>query len=252
MRILLTNDDGIDAHGLQLLRQHLAQSHDVTVVAPAENQSGVSSALSLRKPVALVERDSQQFAVAGTPADCVQIALATLPEWDLLISGPNAGANMGCDTLYSGTVAAALEARGGSRPALAISLCCDAGSNKNEANYLTVVRVVEQLLKQPEIWADMPVAAININVPDVAEAELQGWCWTRLGRRQAAEVATLWPGRDDAWCIGAAGAPADFSDGTDFAAVAANYVSLTPLMIDLTAHSILQAYAGKIANAHRT
>jgi len=233
MRILLSNDDGYFAPGLACLAQALATVADVTVVAPERDRSGASNSLTLDRPLSLRQSSSGYHYVNGTPTDCVHLAVTgMMPELpDMVISGINRGANMGDDTIYSGTVAAATEGFLLGIPSLAVSL-----ASKSADNYQTAARVVSDIvarcLRDP---FPQPIL-LNINVPDVPYEELQGTAITRLGKRHKAEpvVKSVNPRGETVYWVGAAGAAQDAGAGTDFHAVAQNQVSITPLQIDLT------------------
>jgi 5'-nucleotidase len=240
MRILLSNDDGYFAPGLAILAESLAGLGEVTVVAPERDRSGASNSLTLDRPLS-VRRSANGFLfVNGTPTDCVHLAvtgfLSELP--DVVVSGINLGANMGDDTIYSGTVAAATEGYVLGISALAVSL-----TSKEGRHYETAGRVardlVERLARRP-----MPQPLLlNVNVPDVAFGALQGVEVTRLGKRHKAEgvVKTENPRGQTVYWIGAAGEAQDAGPGTDFFAVAADRVSVTPLQMDLTHQSQIAA-----------
>lgn len=233
MRILLSNDDGYFAPGLSALADALADLGEVVVVAPEQNRSGASNSLTLDRPLHLKKAANGFHFVNGTPTDCVHLAvtgmLDSLP--DIIVSGINHGANMGDDTIYSGTVAAATEGYLLGIPSIAISLCSFEGRNFASAG-LVARQLVERFIKQP---MKVPVL-LNVNVPDIPYSELQGTEVTRLGRRHKAEpvVKTVSPRNETLYWIGAAGAAADAGPGTDFNAVERGCVSITPLQIDLT------------------
>lgn len=235
MKILVSNDDGYLAEGLQTLSRRLVELGTVDVVAPDRNQSGASSSLTLHAPLHVVETSPRVYAVGGTPSDCVHLALSGfLPEDpDIVVSGINHGANLGDDVIYSGTVAAAIEGRHLGLPAIAVSLAGYDVSHFETAAEVCV-RVLTSMQREP-----LPSDSIlNINVPDVPLSELQGISATRLGFRHRAEplVRETDPrGRPIYW-IGPAGAEADAGPGTDFAAIEAGFASVTPLQIDLTRH----------------
>lgn len=238
MRILLSNDDGCQAPGLRCLSEALHAIADVTVVAPDRNRSGASNSLSLLNPLRVQRHDDGVYCVDGTPTDCVHLALTGfLPEVpDMVVSGINAGANLGDDTLYSGTVAAAMEGRHLGYSAVAVSNVSLAPKHYDAAARVTV-KLIRQLQQVP-----LPGDTIlNVNVPDLPYEHLQGFEVTRLGNRHRAEGAQ--PGRDPRgrpiWWIGAAGAEQDCGPGTDFYAVQQGRVSITPLLVDLTRHSAL-------------
>lgn len=233
MRILLSNDDGYTAPGLILLAAALQELGEVTVVAPERNRSGASNSLTLDRPLLLKTAENGFYYVNGTPSDCVHLAVTgMLPkEPDLVISGINLGANMGDDTIYSGTVAAAMEGYLLGIPALAVSLASFAGRH-----FATAARIVRKLVER---FRTRPFGApllLNINVPDLPDEAIRGWEVTRLGRRHKAEpvVKQVSPRGDTVYWIGAAGAAADAGEGTDFHALECGKVSITPLQIDLT------------------
>lgn len=233
MRILLSNDDGYFAPGLAALYDALSGLGDVVVVAPEQNRSGASNSLTLDRPLFLKKAASGFYFVNGTPTDCVHLAvtgmLDDLP--DIIVSGINNGANMGDDTIYSGTVAAATEGFLLGIPSIAISLTSFEGSNY-EAAALVARELVERFIRNP---VKEPVL-LNVNVPDIPYAELKGMEVTRLGRRHKAEavVKTVSPRNETVYWVGATGAAADAGAGTDFNAVERGWVSITPLQIDLT------------------
>jgi len=233
MRILLSNDDGYFAPGLAALAEALREVGDVVVVAPEQNRSGASNSLTLDRPLFLKKAANGFHYVNGTPTDCVHLAvtgmLDTLP--DIIVSGVNLGANMGDDTIYSGTVAAATEGYLLGIPSIAVSLTSFEG--KNFATAGRVAReLVERFSRQP-VWDPI---LLNVNVPDIPYSQLNGQEVTRLGRRHKAEpvVKTVSPRNETLYWIGAAGAAADAGPGTDFNAVERGCVSITPLQIDLT------------------
>ncbi len=247
MRILLSNDDGYFAPGLAILAEHLAPLGDIVVVAPERDRSGASNSLTLDRPL-IVRRAANGFSyVNGTPTDCVHLAVTGFLEHqpDIVVSGINYGANMGDDTIYSGTVAAATEGFLLGIPSIAISLASHAGRN-----FVTAGRIAAQLVER---FQRAPVAQpvlLNVNVPDLPEADLAGIEITRLGKRHKAEavVKSKNPRDQTIYWIGAAGDAQDAGPGTDFHAVANNAVSITPLQIDLTYHAqikLLRDWMGK-------
>ena len=233
MRILLSNDDGYFAPGLAALVEALGGLGEVVVVAPEQNRSGASNSLTLDRPLYLKKAASGFYFVNGTPTDCVHLAvtgmLDDLP--DIIVSGINNGANMGDDTIYSGTVAAATEGYLLGIPSIAISLTNFEGNNYATAG-LVARELVERFIRDP---IRQPVL-LNVNVPDIPYAELNGMEVTRLGRRHKAEpvVKMTSPRNETVYWIGAAGAAADAGPGTDFNAIERGVVSITPLQIDLT------------------
>ena len=233
MRILLSNDDGYFAPGLAQLAEVLSAFNDVTVVAPERDRSGASNSLTLDRPLTLHQSHNGFYYVNGTPTDCVHLAvtgmLETLP--DMVISGINHGANMGDDTIYSGTVAAATEGFLLGIPSLAVSLASQAGGH-----YATAARVTAELVKRFQERPFREPVLLNVNVPDVAYDDLRGSKVTRLGKRHKAEpvIKSVNPRGQTVYWVGAAGAAQDAGDGTDFHAVSQNIVSITPLQMDLT------------------
>ena len=242
MRILLSNDDGYFAPGLSALAEALADLGDVVVVAPEQNRSGASNSLTLDRPLHLKKAANGFHFVNGTPTDCVHLAVTGMLDGlpDIIVSGINNGANMGDDTIYSGTVAAATEGYLLGIPAIAVSLTSFEG--KNFASAGAVARqLVERFIRQP---MKEPVL-LNVNVPDIPFSELKGMEVTRLGRRHKAEpvVKTVSPRNETLYWIGAAGAAADAGPGTDFNAVERGCVTITPLQIDLTHAAQMSAIA---------
>ncbi|MCP5269422.1 MAG: 5'/3'-nucleotidase SurE [Zoogloeaceae bacterium] len=233
MHILLSNDDGYFAPGIDHLARGLAGLGEITVVAPERDRSGASNSLTLDRPLSLRRTANGFYHVNGTPTDCVHLAvtgmLDTLP--DMVVSGINHGANMGDDTIYSGTVAAATEGYLLGVPAIAVSLVSKSGGNFQTAADIArtlVTRFLAQPIKTPVL--------LNVNVPDVPLDQIRGIRVTRLGRRHKAEpvIKAQTPRGETVYWVGAAGEAADAGEGTDFHAVANNYVSVTPLQIDLT------------------
>ncbi|ALM82517.1 5'/3'-nucleotidase SurE [Bordetella sp. N] len=234
MRILVSNDDGYTAPGLLALVEALRGLGELTVVAPEVNHSGASNSLTLNRPLSVREAGNGFFYVNGTPSDCVHVALTggLVPDRpDLVVSGINNGANMGDDTLYSGTVAAATEGYLFGIPAIAFSLN-EKGWGNLDAAAAMARRVVEHQIAQP---LAAPVL-LNVNFPNRPLEAMTGWAVTRLGKRHPSEpvVRTTSPYGEDIYWIGPAGAAADAMPGTDFHAVAEGKVSITPLRLDLT------------------
>jgi len=233
MRILLSNDDGYYAPPIALLAEMLAPLAEVTVVAPERDRSGASNSLTLDRPLTVRRAHSGFFYVNGTPTDCVHVALTGLLSElpDLVISGINDGANMGEDTLYSGTVAAATEGYLLGVPSIAVSLVLQGGENFAAAGRVTV-ELVERFRERPLTGPWL----FNVNVPDVEYGALRGMQVTRLGRRHKAEPVTKMtsPRGETVYWVGAVGAVQDAGEGTDFHAVASGRVSITPLQVDLT------------------
>ena len=240
MRILLSNDDGYFAPGLACLAEALSVIADIIVVAPERDRSGSSNSLTLDRPLSLRKSHNGFYYVNGTPTDCVHLAvtgmLDTLP--DMVVSGINDGANMGDDTIYSGTVAAATEGFLLGIPSLAISL-----ARFSAGNFATAARVAKEIVQRFENDRLHGAVLLNINVPDVAYVDLQGIEVTRLGRRHKAEpvVKSKSPRGETVYWVGAAGPAQDAGEGTDFSAVKRNRISITPLQIDLTRYGQLDA-----------
>ena len=240
MHILISNDDGYFAPGLEVLAKALSVFAKVTVVAPERDRSGSSNSLTLDRPLAVRRAGSGFFYVNGTPTDCVHLAvtglLDTLP--DMVISGVNHGANMGDDTIYSGTVAAATEGFLLGIPSVAVSLV-STGRDLYETAANVVADIAQRHIKSP---LGQPVL-LNINVPDLPLNELRGIEVTRLGKRHKAEpvVKSATPRGETVYWVGAAGAAQDSGEGTDFHAISRNAVSVTPLQIDLTRYQQMQA-----------
>lgn len=238
MKILISNDDGYQARGIRCLAEALASHEKVDVVAPERDRSGASNSLTLDQPLRPRIADNGFIYVDGTPTDCVHLAITGLleEEPDIVVSGINAGANLGDDVIYSGTVAAAMEGRFLGFPAIAVSLVCD-GSN----HYETAARVVTALL---EAMASSPMPTdtiLNINVPDVPLSHLRGLQVTRLGQRHKAEpvIRSVDPRGESIYWVGPPGSEQDAGQGTDFHAVREGYASITPMQVDLTRHRSL-------------
>lgn len=241
MKILISNDDGYQSPGIQCLVASLREVAEVFVVAPDRDRSGASNSLTLEYPIRATHVENGVMRVDGTPTDCVHLAITGLleEEPDMVVSGINAGANLGDDVLYSGTVAAAMEGRFLGLPAIAVSLV-------GQRHYETAARVVRHLIGR--LQADpLPADTIlNVNVPDLPWEQLAGYQATRLGHRHKAEPvmrATDPRGRTIYW-VGPPGAEQDAGPGTDFHAIRHNYVSITPILVDLTRYAALDKVAG--------
>lgn len=242
MRILLSNDDGVNAKGMQVLQQALMAIAEVTTVGPDRNCSGASNSLTLLNPLRTQQLENGFIAVNGTPTDCVHLAISQLLDFtpDLVVAGINHGANLGDDVLYSGTVAAATEGRHLGLPAIAVSL-----AGREEQHFATAAHVTVQViqkLKSHPLPADQ---ILNINVPAIPLSELKGIQVTRLGRRHKAETMTSttdpW-GRKIYW-YGSLGPELDAGEGTDFYAIANGYASVTPLHVDMSAYKSMETLA---------
>lgn len=240
MRILLSNDDGYFAPGLAALYEALTGLGEIVVVAPEQNRSGASNSLTLDRPLYLKKAASGFYFVNGTPTDCVHLAVTGMLEYlpDIIVSGINNGANMGDDTIYSGTVAAATEGFLLGIPSIAVSMTSFEGKH-----YETAGRVARELVERQVNNPIRQPVLLNVNVPDIPYSQLQGMEVTRLGRRHKAEpvVKMNSPRNETVYWVGAAGAAADAGPGTDFNAIAQNRVSITPLQIDLTHTAQLSA-----------
>ena len=248
MHILLSNDDGYFAPGLAILAEILAPFAKVTVVAPERDRSGASNSLTLDRPLTVRRAANGFFFVNGTPTDCVHIAVTGLLDElpDMVISGVNYGANMGDDTIYSGTVAAATEGFLLGIPSLAISLVASGGEH-----FATAARFASEIVQR---YSRTPLEAptlLNVNVPDVPYDALGGVEVTRLGKRHKAEpvVKSSTPRGETVYWVGAAGGAQDAGAGTDFNAVVRNVVSVTPLQMDLTRFSQLEVVKTWLAGA---
>jgi 5'-nucleotidase len=240
VKILLSNDDGYQAEGLEALRLAMSPLGSVTTVAPDRNRSGASNSLTLDVPVRAARYAVDSYYVNGTPTDCVHLAVSGLFDFehDIVVSGVNDGANLGDDTLYSGTVAAAVEGRFLGLPAIAVSLCVETGSPRNFASAAQLAaRLVARMTRLP---LQGPII-LNVNVPDLPDGELRGVRVTRLGNRHRAKPVI--PAKDprgrEVYWVGSAGSGQDAGPGTDFHAIAEGYASITPLQIDLTRHAAL-------------
>ncbi|WP_321276415.1 5'/3'-nucleotidase SurE [Thiomicrorhabdus indica] len=258
MKVLLSNDDGYFATGIQVLLDKISQHNgqflgesieSICVIAPDQNRSAASNSLTLSSPLRLQEHSHfakasahldkvKIFGVNGTPTDCVHLGVNGVLGYqpDIVISGINSGANMGDDVIYSGTVAAATEGRFLGKPSIAISLCGD-------THFETAAKVLMELCQNRNALPVSNNCVININVPDIPYNELKGVKVTRLGKRHASEpvVQQLDPRGLPIHWIGPAGSAMDATEGTDFEAVETGYVSVTPLMIDLTDYGAIDA-----------
>jgi len=245
VRILLSNDDGYFAPGLEQLAIALRPHAEITVVAPERDRSGASNSLTLDRPLSVRKAPSGFLFVNGTPTDCVHLAVTGLldPLPDMVISGINHGPNMGDDTIYSGTVAAATEGYLLGIPSIAVSLASKSGTHFETAAKVAVDLVLRYARHPTAVWL------LNVNVPDLPLASVGGVRTTRLGRRHKAEdvVPMRTPRGETVYWVGAAGAAADAGQGTDFYTVESGYVSITPLQIDLTNRDQLEGVADWLA-----
>jgi 5'-nucleotidase len=245
MRILISNDDGYLAPGLVALAEALAAIADVTVIAPESNRSGASNSLTLDRPLSLHQASNGFYFVNGTPSDCVHLALTGIlaGKPDLVVAGINQGQNMGDDTLYSGTVAAATEAYLFGIPAIAFSQVEHGWEHVDAA-----AQVALDLVKRGFGAMQKPFL-LNVNIPNRAYAELNRVVATRLGKRHVSEPVIKMQdphGRDIYW-VGPTGAAKDAGEGTDFYATQQGWVSVTPLQVDLTHTAQLPALQESLA-----
>ncbi len=233
MKILVSNDDGINAPGIEALAAAMATLADIVVAAPDRNRSGASNSLTLTNPLRVKEIQPNWFSIEGTPTDCVHLAITGLMDADpdMVVSGINNGANMGDDVLYSGTVAAAIEGRSLGFPSLAFSL-----AGHSPQYYSTAAEVAKQIVARLMVDPLPPATILNINIPDVPFAQLQGYEITRFGSRHRAEptIKAIDPRGETIYWIGLPGKEQDAGMGTDFYAVAHNFVSITPLSLNWT------------------
>ena len=238
MRILLSNDDGYFSPGIEHLARALSAIAEITVVAPERDRSGASNSLTLDRPLVVKQSTNGFYYVNGTPADCVHLAATGMLDEkpDMVVTGINSGANMGDDTIYSGTVAAATEGYLLGVPSIAMSLCCRTGGH-----FETAARVAQEVVQMILHQQSKEPLLLNVNVPDVPYELLRGMTATRLGKRHKAEPAVPLenPRNETSYWVGFAGAVQDGGEGTDFHAVRNNQVSITPLQIDLTHNSQL-------------
>ena len=242
MHILLSNDDGYLAPGLRILESYLSTEHRISVVAPERNRSAASNSLTLERPLRVHRADNGFYYVNGTPTDCVHLALTGLldDEPDIVISGINAGANMGDDVIYSGTVAAAMEGRFLGLPAIAVSVA------SYQPEHLATAAIEAGMLitkLQQEAFKDTSI--LNVNVPDIPMEQVGGIRATRLGNRHRSEgvIEQKDPRGDSIYWVGPPGEAQDAGEGTDFHAVENGFISVTPLQIDLTGYDSLNTLA---------
>lgn len=238
MKILVSNDDGYLATGINALAEALAEIAEVVVVAPDRNHSGASNSLTLHSPLRIHEIAKNRYFVNGTPSDCVHLALSGFLDYepDIVVSGINHGANLGDDVIYSGTVAAAMEGRFLGFPAVAVSLVGSA-----PAHFDTAAQVACDLVRKLQNNPLPSDAILNVNVPDLPYDQVGGVQAARLGFRHKAEpmVRTKDPRDRTIYWIGPAGPGQDSGEGTDFEALSNGFVAVTPLKVDLTRHEAL-------------
>ncbi|MEE7547415.1 5'/3'-nucleotidase SurE [Xanthomonas sp. Kuri4-1] len=246
MRVLVSNDDGVDAPGIRILAEKLRDAgHEVMVVAPDRDRSGASNSLTLDLPIRTKRLDPHTCSVAGTPTDCVHLALTGMLDYepDIVVSGINNSANLGDDVIYSGTVSAAMEGRFLGLPAVAVSLVT---RNHQAQHYATAARAAVEIvarLKADPLPAD---TILNVNVPDLAWDQVRGFEVTRLGNRHRSEPCLPQndPRGHTVYWIGPAGPEQDAGAGTDFHAVRTGHISITPIHVDLTRYQALEKVAG--------
>jgi 5'-nucleotidase len=248
MKILISNDDGFQAPGIVALHAALQDIAEVEVIAPEHNNSAKSNALTLAAPLYVHKAHNGFRYVTGTPADCVHIALKGLLDYkpDLVVSGINNGANMGDDTIYSGTVGAAMEAYLFGVPAIAFSQIEKGWAHVDAA--AQIARLLVQRIER-ERMLEGPAFLLNVNIPNRSLEELKPLKVCRLGRRHAAEkvITQDSPRGETMYWIAGAGSAKDSGEGTDFHATAAGHVALTPLQIDLTDHASLGDWREAVA-----
>jgi len=241
MRVLVSNDDGVEAPGIVVLARTLSAAGEVIVVAPDRDRSGASNSLTLDQPIRVVKLDDNRFRVAGTPTDCVHLALCGMldKDPDIVVSGINNSANLGDDVIYSGTVSAAMEGRFLGLPAIAVSLVTAEGSGHHFDSAAQAALAIMQRLVVDPLPAD---TILNVNVPDRPWHELRGFAVTRLGKRHRSApcIRQVDPRGRPLWWIGPAGEVDDDGPGTDFNAVRDGYISITPIHVDLTRFQALE------------
>lgn len=260
MKILICNDDGYQATGIVALYESLKTIADVEVVAPEQNNSAKSNALTLHSPM-YVQKAANGFRyIDGTPADCVHIALTGLLGYrpDLVVSGINNGANMGDDTIYSGTVGAAMEGYLFGIPSIAFSQTekgwahIDVAAKRARELVLQMIPSLETVA--PGAQPTMAPWLLNVNIPNLPDDEIKGVKVARLGRRHSAErvITQTSPRGEVMYWIGGAGQAKEAGEGTDFFATSQGYVSITPLQVDLTDHERLPYWAQTAARLAQT
>ncbi|MFZ1390189.1 MAG: 5'/3'-nucleotidase SurE [Dokdonella sp.] len=250
MRVLVSNDDGVDAPGILVLARHLSVIGDVVVVAPDRDRSGASNSLTLDQPIRAKRLEDGRYRVSGTPTDCVYLALSGLLEVvpDIVVSGINSAANLGDDVIYSGTVSAAMEGRFLGLPAIAVSLVT---RDHKGVHYDSAARAVTLLMRKLLVDPLPADTILNVNVPDLPWQDIRGLSVARLGRRHRASsgcIEQIDPrGRAMYW-IGPPGEAEDEGPGTDFHAVREGFVSITPIHVDLTRYQGLEKVSGWVSS----
>ena len=233
MKILVSNDDGYDAPGITALATALSSLAEITVVAPSRNRSATSNSITVDRPLRITQADNGFYFVDGTPADCVHLAVTGFLDFrpDLVVSGVNDGANLGDDTIYSGTVAAAMEGYLLGIPSIAVSLAA-----RPATRFDTAAQVARDIVARYQKNLPTTPWLLNVNVPNVPYAELKGIRTVRLGKRHQAEpaVKAINEKGEVEYRVGPVGKAADAGPDTDFGTIAEGYASVTPLSIDLT------------------
>ena len=251
MHLLLSNDDGINAQGLRSMAQALSEIADITVVAPNRNRSGASNSLTLERPLRATEQQAGWYSIDGTPTDCVHLGITGLlkEEPDMVVSGINAGPNLGDDVIYSGTVAAAIEGRFLGLPAVAFSL-----NSFQPKHWQAAAQIAKQVIENIIAYHMPEDAILNVNIPDLPISEIQGFEITRLGNRHKAEpcVESKDPRGKPIYWVGAAGPEQDAGPGTDFHAINNGVVSISPMHVDLTRYSAMDSLNEWLKNAKIT
>ena len=247
MKILVSNDDGYLATGINTLTDALEQVADVVVVAPDRNRSAASNSLTLTTPLRVSKVGENRYKVDGTPSDCVHLALTGFLDYepDLVVSGINHGANLGDDVIYSGTVAAAMEGRFLGLPTIAVSLVGKMLVGSKLRYFDPAARVAVELVQKLDRSTLASSTVLNVNVPDRPYDELTGIQATRLGFRHKSETILEDKdpyGRPIYW-VGPAGEGQDAGEGTDFYAIEQGAVAVTPLNVDLTRHEAVPGIA---------
>lgn len=233
MKILVSNDDGVNAPGIKALVKELENIAKIDTVAPDRNRSAASNSLTLMRPLRVNQLDNGAYSVQGTPTDCVHLAVTGFinPKPDMVVSGINDGANLGDDILYSGTVAAAMEGRFLGLPAIALSMVGEKVKHF-ETGAIVARKLVTKLKHMP-----LPSSTIlNVNIPDLPYEQIKGYEITRLGSRHCSEplVEQLDPRGHKMYWVGPPGQEQDAGQGTDFNAINRGFVSITPLQLDMT------------------
>lgn len=246
MRILISNDDGVLAPGINILSQSMAQFGDIEVIAPDRNRSGASNSLTLMRPLRVRRLENLYHSVDGTPTDCVHMALTGYftDPFDMVVSGINEGANLGDDVLYSGTVAAAIEGCNMGLPAIAVSL-----ASHQPQHYVTAAQITAQLVKKLQTETLPAQTLLNVNVPDLPLDQIKGIEITRLGTRHRGHKLhqTHDPRNQTIYWIGESGPTNESGPGTDFYAIERGYVSITPLQLDSTHYKVFDHLSSWVA-----